>query len=193
MDFFSRAEDSLDHGAKWAILLLAAQQADEAAYRRLLRELRDYLKTFLYKRLGNNPYLDDIIQEILIAVHKARGTFDGSRPFLPWFHAIVRYKTIDTLRQKKRIQGREIIDEVALENYSETFESVETNPELDEEILRALANLPPKQRQAVELMKLQGMSAREAATAMGMSEAAIKVSAHRAYEALRKRFLGERK
>ncbi len=184
--------DSWDQSSRWAILLLAAQEADEAAYRRLLKELGLYLQSFLRKRLGNSPYIDDIIQEILLGVHKARHTFDGTRPFLPWFHAIVRYKTIDTMRQKRRIQGHEIFDEAALEQYSETFERVETNT-LDEEILRALAALPPKQRQAVELMKLQGLSVKETAAQLGMSEAATKVSAHRAYEFLRKRFLGERK
>ncbi len=181
--------DSWDQSARWAILLLAAQEADEAAYRRLLKELGLYLQSFLRKRLGNSPYIDDIIQEILLGVHKARHTFDGTRPFLPWFHAIVRYKTIDTMRQKKRIQGHEIFDEAALEQYSETFERVETNT-LDEEILRALAALPPKQRQAVELMKLQGLSVKETAAQLGMSEAATKVSAHRAYEFLRSVFWG---
>jgi RNA polymerase sigma-70 factor (ECF subfamily) len=183
----------LDQGTKWAILLLAAQKADESAYRRLLKELTQYLRAFLSKRLGNNQHLDDIIQENLIGVHRARHTFDGTRPFLPWFHAIVRYKSIDTLRRKKRLQKHEIPDEAALENYSETFMETATNHELDEEILRALDALPPKQRRAVELMKLQGLSAREAAAELGMSEAAIKVSAHRAYTALRKRFLGEPK
>ncbi len=184
--------DSWDQGSRWAVLLLAAQQKDEAAYRRLLKELGHYLQSFLRKRWGPNPHIDDIIQEILIAVHKARHTFDGTRPFMPWFHAIVRYKTIDTLRQKKRIQGHEIFDEEALAQFSETFEPDSTNT-LDEEILRALAALPPKQRQAVELMKLKGLSVKETAAQLGMSEAAIKVSAHRAYEFLRKRLRGEEK
>lgn len=184
--------DSWDQGARWAILMLAAQEADEVAYRRLLKELGLYLQAFLRKRWGNSPHIDDIIQEILLGVHKARHTFDGTRPFLPWFHAIVRYKTIDAMRQRKRIQGHEIFDEAALEHYSETFDRTETNT-LDEEILRALAALPPKQRRAVELMKLQGLSVKETAAKLGMTEAATKVSAHRAYEFLRKRFLGERK
>ena len=184
--------DSWDQGSRWAILMLAAQEADEAAYRRLLRELGHYLQSFLRKRLGQSPHIDDIIQEVLIAVHKARHTFDGTRPFLPWFHAIVRYKTIDCLRQKKRIQGHEIFDEEALSQYSETFEPSATN-ELDEDILRALAALPPKQRKAVELMKLQGLSVKETAAQLGMTEAATKVSAHRAYEFLRKQFLGDKK
>ncbi len=184
--------DFLDQGARWSILLLAAQEADESAYRRLLKELGIYLHSFLSKRLGNSPYIDDIIQEILLGVHKARHTFDGSKPFMPWFHAIVRYKTIDTMRRKKRIQSSEIFDENALEQYAETFELAETNT-LDEEILRALATLPPKQRRAVELLKLQGLSVKETAAQLGMTEAATKVSAHRAYKALRKRFLGERK
>jgi len=183
---------SLDNGARWTVLLLAAQQADERAYRCLLKELGRYLQSFLRKRLGDSPYIDDIIQEILIGIHRARHTFDGSRPFMPWFHAIVRYKTIDTMRRKKRIQGYEILDEKALEQYSETFEPTETN-QLDEEVLRALAALPAKQRKAVELMKLQGLSAKDAGAQMGMSETATKVSAHRAYESLRKRLLGERK
>ncbi len=184
---------ALDKGAKWAILLLAAQAGDEASYRILLKELGVYLKAFLQKRLGSHPSIDDIIQETLISVHRARHTYDGTRPLLPWLHAIVRYKSIDCLRQKKRIQGFEILDEAAFDHYSETFSSEVPNQEVDEDILRALAALPPKQRKAVELMKLEGLSAKEAAARMGMSEAAVKVSAHRAYESLRRRFLGDKK
>ncbi|HYX32871.1 MAG TPA: sigma-70 family RNA polymerase sigma factor [Oligoflexus sp.] len=180
-----------DRGARWAILLLAAQQADEAAYRLLLKELSLYLQHFLRHKLGPHPDSDDVIQEILIAVHKARHTFDGTRSFLPWFHAIVRYKTIDFLRHKKRIQVHEIPDEKALEQYSETLTGLQSNT-LDDELLHALASLPPKQRQAVELMKIEGLSAKEAAIRMGMTEVATKVSAHRAYEALRHKLMREK-
>ncbi|MDQ3231496.1 MAG: sigma-70 family RNA polymerase sigma factor [Pseudobdellovibrionaceae bacterium] len=183
----------LDQGAKWAILLLAALQANESAYRVLLKELNSYLQKFLRKRLKIHSDIDDLIQEILMGVHHARHTYDGTRPFLPWFHAIVRYKTIDALRSKKRVHRSEILDEEAFENYFETFEPPDANQSLDEDVLQALAALPPKQRRAVELMKLQGLSAKEAGARMGMSEAATKVSAHRAYTALRKRFRGNKK
>jgi RNA polymerase sigma-70 factor (ECF subfamily) len=49
-----------------------------------------------------------------------------------------------------------------------------------------MAALPPGQRQALELMKLQEMSLKEAAAATGMTVGALKVSVHRAMATLRK-------
>jgi RNA polymerase sigma-70 factor (ECF subfamily) len=184
---------SSDRETRWTILLLAAQQADEDAYRRLLEELKTYLRPLLNQKLRGSHHVDDVTQEILIGVHRARHTFDGTRPFMPWFHAIVRYKLIDTFRQNRRLQDHEIIDTDAIEQYSETFGGEPTKEGLDEAVLEALSRLPPKQRRAVELLKMEGKSVKEAAVEMKMSESAVKVSAHRAYEALRKRFLGDKK
>ncbi len=183
----------LDRSAKWAILLLAAQAADEVAYRRLLRELTVYLERYLQRRLGQAPYIDDIIQETLIGVHKARHTYDADRPFLPWFHAIIRYKSIDYLRQHQRRKELEILDSDSLEKYSETYWESAPKTELDDDLIRALAALPSQQKRAVELLKLEGLSAREAAVQLGMSEGAVKVAAHRAYRALRQSILGGKK
>ncbi|MDQ3231723.1 MAG: sigma-70 family RNA polymerase sigma factor [Pseudobdellovibrionaceae bacterium] len=158
-----------------------------------MKELSAYLEAYLRKRLGAASFIDDIVQEVLLGIHKARHTYDAERPFLPWFHAIIRYKSIDCLRHHSRQAAFEILDSDSIELYSETFWQSAPDMELDNELLQALAALPGKQKQAVELLKLQGLSAKEAGQLMGMSEGAVKVSAHRAYVALRQHFMGGKK
>ncbi len=184
---------SRERGAKWAILMLAAQAADESAYRVLLKDLSSYLEGYLGRSLRDKSYINDIIQESLLGVHKARHTYDTTRAFLPWLHAIVRYKSIDYLRQQNRRKEVEILSSDSLENYSETYWVPQTNTELDEELQRALLTLPAKQKRIVELLKLEGFTAKEVGLQLGLSEGAVKVSAHRAYTAMRQRLLGEKK
>ncbi|MCX6129822.1 MAG: sigma-70 family RNA polymerase sigma factor [Proteobacteria bacterium] len=182
----------LDRAEKWGILLIGAQNGEAAAYRVLLTDLQQYVSSRLRIRLSNRNELDDITQEILIAIHKARHTYDISRPFMPWLNAIIKYKMLDALRRHKRIQSFEIQDELAFEHVLETNQPAAANEQLNEEVWKVFHALPEKQRRAVELMKFEGFTAKEASVQMGMSEAAIKVSAHRAYKSLRRRFLGDK-
>ena len=90
-----------------------------------------------------------------------------------------------------RRYARRVAHEVATEQPLETFPADATNSSAtgygDTQALGlAMAALSPGQRQAIELMKLQEMSLKEAAAATGMSIGALKVSVHRAMAALRK-------
>ena len=74
----------------------------------------------------------------------------------------------------------------------ETFSKPQAN--LDEgpdrhELEKAIDELPPMQRQAIQLLKLKEMSLKEASTASGMSIASLKVNVHRAVKSLRKVFV----
>ena len=178
-------------GARWAELMILAQNADAGAYRLLLQELVPYLGAFLRKKFGSVSYLDDLVQEIMIGIHKARHTYQPDRPFLPWLHAIIRYKSIDLMRTRLRRESREVLNGEAIDQESETFWAAETNTDLGDRVLLAVAALPLKQRTTVEMLKVEGLSVKEVANRTGWSESAIKVTAHRAYEALRRRFRGE--
>ncbi len=90
--------------------MLLSLDGDEAAYRRLLSILRDLLLTFYRKRLGSTSQHDaeDLVQEVLLAVHGRRITYDRDRPFAAWFFQIARYKLIDHFRTNGRKSQVEI-------------------------------------------------------------------------------------
>ncbi|MDE3115304.1 MAG: sigma-70 family RNA polymerase sigma factor [Pseudomonadota bacterium] len=166
--------------------MIRAQDGDQEAYRRLLKEIVPYLRVVIrsYHRDGGD--VEDAVQEALLTIHSARHTYDPARPFKPWLAAIGRRRAIDRLRRLKRTRGRETL----LEPEHETNLADETNMETgygDERALHAaVEQLPPGQRQAVTLLKLQEKSLKEAALESGMSVASLKVAMHRAMISLRK-------
>ena len=126
---------------------------------------------------------------MLISIHKARHTYDPERSFSSWMFAIAKYKLIDHLRKAKRTSNNEISDDGFLDNVI-AVEEDEGLESLKEELHLAIEKLPEKQKTAVKLIKIEGYSIKEVSESTGMSESAVKVTAHRAYKALKKRLLG---
>ena len=92
--------------SRWSALMVSAQAGNSDDYRVLLEELGDVVHAFLASRFGHHDFIEDCVQEALMAIHLARHTYDPSRPFRPWMFAIVRHKTIDILRkQRSRAQA----------------------------------------------------------------------------------------
>lgn len=161
-----------------------AQQGDAAAYTRLLREITPPLRRFLKARLFTHDQIEDVCQEILMAIHTARHTYRPEQPFSHWMYGIARHKMVDYLRKHIRKNNNEISDDELV-----TFLADQTNnPEeslSDKELRGILAQLPDKQRKVLVLTKMEGMTMAETALKMGMSETAVKVTAHRAYKKLK--------
>ncbi len=112
----------------------------------------------------------------------------GRRPFLPWLLAITRNRLADAARRYARSGAHEVV----VEDLDVTFFSGKTNTLTttygDPDTLReAIADLPARQRSAIEMLKLREMSLKEAAAASGTSVGALKVATHRAMDALRRR------
>src|SRR5210317_914665 len=87
--------------------MTSAQGGGEDDYRQLLTELTHVIKYYLLSRIGQQHFVEDCVQESLIAIHQARHSYDPRRRFRPWLFAIVRHKTIDTLRRQRNQQKLE--------------------------------------------------------------------------------------
>ena len=174
----------------WAILMAHAQDGDRSAYQRLLREITPYLRSLAARRHRDPSDVEDAVQDILLTVHAIRQTFDPTRPFGPWLVTIANRRFIDRLRRQGRRRDRETPLMPEHETFSEPQANLEERPD-KYELEKAIDELPPMQRQAVRLLKLNEMSLKEASTASGMSIASLKVNAHRAVKGLRK-ILGDR-
>jgi RNA polymerase sigma factor (sigma-70 family) len=124
---------------------------------------------------------------VLITVHNARATYDPARPFLPWLATIARSRTIDSMRRRGRVAANEVSTPDLPETFAEPSAYSADETYGDPAALReAIGQLPPGQRQAVEMLKLREMSLKEASAASGMSVSALKAAAHRGMTALRK-------
>jgi RNA polymerase sigma-70 factor (ECF subfamily) len=179
-----------DQERQAAAWMRVAQQGDQAAYASLLALLTSVTRQFARRRLGAVAWIDDVVQETLLAVHGARQTYDAARPFAPWFYAIASSRMIDVIRRERRIESRQIATDVLPERASHEH----ARDAIDVEAIHAaLAALPPRQREVIARMKLGDESVREVAGQLGMSESAVKITAHRGYQALKRLLRGTRR
>ncbi|HXY59780.1 MAG TPA: sigma-70 family RNA polymerase sigma factor [Methylocystis sp.] len=176
----------VEQDERWRAFMRSAQDGDRLAYATLLSELVPMLRRLVNLKWPNIADDEDIVQEILVSLHKFRHTYDRNRPFTPWLLTIAKRRMADAARSRYARNAREIV----VDRMPETFSSAhaktkhETSDEL-EALRKALATLPPGQRQAVELLKIEGLSLEEAAYATGKSVASLKVSVHRALRSMR--------
>lgn len=165
----------------------AAQSGDATAYLELLRTLTPRIRRIVARQraFAGAEDVEDLVQDVLLSVHTVRDTYDPARPFMPWLLAIARNRLADGARRYTRTAAREVhVEDV-------TFAEPAANPVQDssdrvEALQHAVRALPAGQRQAIELLKLQELSLKEAAAVSGTSVGALKVATHRAIAALRK-------
>lgn len=157
---------------------------DQRAYALVLQETARLLRPFLARRLNSGPEVDDLLQEILLSIHKARHTYDGNRPYKPWAYAIAKFRLQDHLRAHYADHLRHAVELSEVEN---NLQETVTEPDLTyESISGEIQKLPPKQAAILQMMHQEGYTAKEVAEKIGMKESAVKVAAHRAYKILRK-------
>ncbi len=174
-------------------VFLAALAGDAVAYRRFLEaiggRLRGYLRQMLARAGRHEPSeAEDVLQEVLLALHLSRHTYDPASPVTAWAHAIARYKLVDHLRRSGRHAGNLPLDDEAFQ-LADRPEAPSTEARLD--LDRAMASLPERTRGLIDRVRLQGASVAEAADAAGMTENAAKVAIHRGLQAMAK-FLSRR-
>ena len=188
-----KSEANAVRDQRWGAMMRAAQDGDNASYSALLTELLPVLRGTVARRWRNRQDVENIVQDILLSLHSVRHTYDPARPFMPWLITIALRRIADAARRLAARSANETTVEIMPETFAgdETKSSQETSD--DQDTLRAaLLALPAGQRQAVELMKVQGLSLREASVRTGKSIASLKVTVHRALKAMKQSLDKER-
>lgn len=166
----------------YAAQMRKAQAGDKAVYESLLKKIIPLLEGFIYNKLGKRPDNEDILQEILIAIHRSAHTYNTERSFTNWMFAIANHKVLDFLRKSYR---RNSLIEVDFDEVQDFLTDNVTNDAPKGEVLiELLDDLPEKQRKILQLTKIDGHSVKEVANLLKMNVSAVKVAAHRAYKTL---------
>lgn len=188
-DVSSRGSESLSRlaGADPSILMRAALDGDDEAYRRLLKHLPVLLRMVFRGKFGKYGISasdqEDIIQDVLIAIHLRRVQWDPTMPLLPWVFAITQNKIIDEVR--RRVRRREVdLRHLPLKDIKEETTAINAVHDVD----RILKILPPRNRKIVSSIRIEGYSTRELAQQLGISEVAVRILLHRSIKGLIKIF-----
>jgi RNA polymerase sigma-70 factor, ECF subfamily len=168
--------------ARLRTLLVESLAGDATAYEAFLHDLTRHMRGYLRKRIPQlSSDVEDLVQEILLAVHNARHTYRTDEPLTVWVHAIARYKLMDFFRARAR---RESLHD-PLDDHTDIFAVSDEEPsEARRDIGILLNHLPEKQRLPIVHVKLHGRSVAETAQLTGLSESAVKIGVHRGLKAL---------
>lgn len=171
-------------------LFLRSLDGDSAGYRQFLAELAVHLRGFLRRRLYERAAdVEDLVQDILLAVHNARHTYRADEPLTAWIHAIARYKLTDYFRTRSR---HDALND-PLDDAAELFAAPDLEPaQAKRDVAKLLEQLPERQRLPIVHVKLEGLSVTETAKLTGLSESAVKIGVHRGLKALAAKIRGSR-
>lgn len=167
--------------ARWSDWMARANAGDADAYEKLLGEIGDVMEQYLRRRFGDIDFIEDCVQECLLAIHRARATFDPARRFRPWMFAIVRHKAIDILRRRGTRRRHE-----SQEAREEELAAPTADPAVVLQAAEALRGLVREQRDALLMTKYQGYSLSEAARQEGVSVTAMKSRVRRGIQQIKR-------
>lgn len=187
----TQGADRLD--ADWRVLMVAAQAGDRTAYERLLRECAPLIRRTAQRLRVHGDAVEDVVQDVLLTIHRARQTYDPARSFSAWLVAIAQRRSIDALRRDGRKMRREVHDPIAYEGHPDLSQELaqgETTDMQASSVTSAINGLPDGQREAIEILALRQLTLDEAAALTGKTKGALKVNMHRALRTLRARFGG---
>ena len=172
-------------GAHWGELLAAAQTGDTDAYRMFLTAILPFVRTIARQRCWAQDMAEDVVQDVLLTIHRVRHTYQPGRPVKPWLAAITVRRSIDATRKRGRIGKREVFNQSAYETFADPRANHQPDTDAPRVLARMTEGLSRGQKEAIELVKIQEMSLVEASAASGQSVASLKVNVHRAIKRLR--------
>jgi RNA polymerase sigma-70 factor, ECF subfamily len=166
-------------------------RGEDGVFDELYRQGAPRVRGFLIRLCSNLALAEDLTQDAFLRIHLARGSFAAKAAALPWMLAIARNAFLDhtrreNVRRTAREQGSGTAERLPPEAPPDTRgDEVLAARETLEIVRRALDRMPIRQREAFVLLRFEGLSVNEASQVLGATEAAVKVRAFRAYEALR--------
>ena len=158
-------------------------RGDESAFGELYDAIAPRLYAFLLRQTRSEAAAKDVLQQTMLKIHLARGSFEQGAAVLPWAYAIARRLWIDSTR---RVRREAPLDDTREDEADDPApDEIAYAGELAERLAKELAKLPENQRVAFQLVKQEELSIAEAAAVLGTTETAVKLRAHRAYQTLR--------
>jgi RNA polymerase sigma-70 factor (ECF subfamily) len=161
-------------------LMVRYQSGDAIAAKTLIDLLTRQLFSFFASQAENRADAADMTQDLWLRIHRVRHTYRPGEPILPWVYAIARRVRIDNYRKSRRIRSREVATDVLPPGPATTQPASEMPSFTD-----LVSPLPASQREALTLLKVNGLSIEEIARATASTPGAVKQKLHRAYERLR--------
>jgi len=177
-----------------AELMLRVKDGDGSSFGVLLDKHRMSVVHFLYRMVQNHAEAEELAQEVFLRIYRSRATYEPTAKFTTWLFRIATHLALNALRDGKHDRAQERLDDTSSDLPARQVADVRPSVEQSmvyraklDEVRRAVAALPEKQRAAVLMHKYQEMEYTQIARVLNCSESAVKSLLFRAYETLRAR------
>ncbi|MFI9307719.1 RNA polymerase sigma factor SigM [Streptomyces triculaminicus] len=170
-------DDVTRGGASDAELLARHVDGDPDAFGEIVRRHRDRLWAVALRTLGDREEAADAVQDALVSAYRAAHTFRGQSAVTTWLHRITVNACLDRARKAASRRTAPLAETERLDQLLEPHESAAAPAErgdLQRELVRALAKLPPEQRAALVLVDMQGYPVAEAAKVLDVPAGTVK-------------------
>lgn len=185
-----RGDSAADRDAELARqLIAAAQSGDTAAFGRLVELHQQRVFRTARAILGNDADAQDAVQEAFLRAFRHLGSFDAKRDLAAWLYKLTVNVCRDMVRRRPDKGIAEIDTEVLAARAPGPFEAAALQEQRDL-TRRAIARLPYKERAAITLRDLEGLTTTEVAAALGTTEATVRSQVSAARAKLRRYILG---
>lgn len=170
-----------DSESEWSVLMRAAIGGDGRAYARLLTEITPVLRGIVRSRgraLSPDRH-EDIVQDVLLAIHEKRHTWRPDSPLKPWLYAVTRHKVVDAFRRR----GASV--HLPIEDFTDFLESEPgPDPLARRDTDRLLAGIDDRSAAIVRAVAIDGEETGAVGARLSMTEGAVRVALHRAMKKL---------
>ncbi|MCC2640712.1 MAG: putative polymerase sigma-E factor (Sigma-24) [Nitrospira sp.] len=175
----------------------ASPASTSPTFDQLYRDHVDVIYRFAYRLCGETEAAKDVVQETFLNAYRAYDRFRGDARVSTWLYAIASHACLRMRRKRKGEPDREL----SLEEFVPTSEGEYSlqvpmeglspqealeNKELRQILDHAIEKLPRKYRMVLVLRDMEGLSAKEVGSIVGLNERAVKSRLHRARLFVRK-------
>jgi len=166
-------------------------RGEDDVFEELYRLMAPRLYRFCFRLAASKPEADDLLQETMLRVHRARATYLPGSNSLHWAFAISRSVHLDRLRyRRRRAEDLGFMNDAAEHDLVPADDRHSPEAEVRARdllgvVTAELARMSEKNRAAYVLLKEEGLSVKEAAGVLGTTATVVRQRAHRAYEQLR--------
>jgi RNA polymerase sigma-70 factor (ECF subfamily) len=177
-------------------LVARSKTGDTESFNQLVRRWERPIYALAYRTLGREEDARDVTQETFLRAFRALSGFKGDAKFSSWLYRIALNLCRDWIRKERRAplvpvpEGVEVEDMAAERGPTESVEDLAARAEIGREVARAMAYLPPEQRQAIILKEYHGLTFQEIADLMRCPLSTVKTRVYQGLSTLRKQ-LGE--
>jgi RNA polymerase sigma-70 factor (ECF subfamily) len=176
--------------------MLAVQRGDDAAFEALFRKYVRQVVAFALSFVGSQARAEELAQEAFVRVYRTRSRYQPSARFATWLYRIVTNLCVSDVRRPEHrvmtvLRPREGSTEAPVDvgdladGQTQNGEQRLLVREALDRIRGALERLPPQQRAALLLARVEGLSYDEVAQTLGSSVSAVKSLIHRATSSMR--------